>query len=282
MNDIQRLQRIYGAAGRELRAICLGPDPANYTEAWAAGASRRAKDLVRVMNVTVERWTSETIPRAYDKSVRISKTTLQILGRRPRHQPAEDRRRRLIDDLAIILLRANNSIPGTVDRYLSVAGMAAKTIRTARVREFEFSQVSDDLSRMAAEAVASEASRGTLSGRIRDYLYDLFQDDRFIEIGGRMYQMKKYAEMVGRTTLRDAQTAATLDLCRQYDNDLVEVSSHGTICDICKPFEGNVYSLSGMDPDYPKLEMETPFHPNCEHSLLPTSVEAIGTRGGRG
>ena len=82
--------------------------------------------------------------------------------------------------------------------------------------------------------------------------------------------------------MRDSQTAATLDLCNQYDNDLVQWSEHGTICDICKEFEGNVYSISGTSLNYPMLEEVPPAHPHCEHVLLATSEEGIALEKERG
>jgi hypothetical protein len=81
--------------------------------------------------------------------------------------------------------------------------------------------------------------------------------------------------MVAQTTLAQAQTQATIDLCALYENDLVQVSSHGTVCDICLEYEGNVYSLSGNDPEYPKLDKDCPFHPNCAHGLEPTTEANI-------
>jgi hypothetical protein len=93
-----------------------------------------------------------------------------------------------------------------------------------------------------------------------------------------MYNLGAYARMVARTTLREAQTQATLDLCATYENDLVEISDHNTDCELCEQYEGNIYSLSGNDSEYPKLEEETPFHPNCQHSILPTSSEAQRAR----
>jgi hypothetical protein len=93
-----------------------------------------------------------------------------------------------------------------------------------------------------------------------------------------MYNLGAYARMVARTTLREAQTQATLDLCATYENDLVEVSYHGTDCDICLEYEGKVYSLSGNDPNYPVLDEQPPFHPNCKHDILPTSEAEISVR----
>lgn len=60
--------------------------------------------------------------------------------------------------------------------------------------------------------------------------------------------------------------------------DLVEVSSHNTDCDICKEFEGKVYSISGKHKEYPKLERKPPFHPGCRHYITPTSEDIINFR----
>jgi len=87
-----------------------------------------------------------------------------------------------------------------------------------------------------------------------------------------------YAKAVAQTTFREAQTQATLDQCARYENDLVQVSHHGTDCETCKQYEGKTYSISGNNPKYPKLEGKPPFHLNCRHGLDPTSEEAVSVR----
>ena len=63
------------------------------------------------------------------------------------------------------------------------------------------------------------------------------------------------------------------------------ISSHGTTCGLCAPYEGRVYSRSGTDPDFPplaaafgKIDPAGPdtlantwlnIHPGCLHVLLP-------------
>ena len=66
---------------------------------------------------------------------------------------------------------------------------------------------------------------------------------------------------------------------------MYKISSHGTTCALCAPYEGRVYSRSGNDPDFPplaeafgKVDVNGPdslanswlnIHPNCLHVLLP-------------
>lgn len=278
MNDIERLMRIYGAAGSELRRMLLALEPLSYTDAKGMAVMVKARQLVSVLNFAVERWTSDAIPRAYAKGARTARTALEILGKKPVKPELHNAKRKIIDDTTLVLVRANNSIPVTVGRYIAITSEAARKAQYTQLQEFSFGQAEKTLGGYADEAVRAEQSRQTLAAKIREYLRTIIEDDEFIEIGGRMYRMKKYAEMVSRTTLRESQTKATLDLCGQYENDLVQWSDHETVCPICEQFEGKIYSLSGHHPVYPLLEEEPPVHPNCMHSLLPTSDLALEAR----
>jgi len=91
----------------------------------------------------------------------------------------------------------------------------------------------------------------------------------FVDRAGRKWDLERYANMVARTVTRQASVAATVDACSRHDHDLVQVSSHGTDCPICKPLEGQIFSLSGNDPRYPKWNYQIPAHPNCKHVIAP-------------
>jgi hypothetical protein len=178
------------------------------------------------------------------------------------------------------LLKATGSIMRTVEQFVSAALMGTGATKSiiGVVQEFDYEDMEGEIADLAAQAVKQELSSGALKKQIMDRLRELVGDENFIQIGERMYNLGAYARMVARTTLREAQTQATLDLCATYENDLVEISDHNTDCELCQQYEGNIYSLSGNDPEYPKLEEETPFHPNCQHSMLPTSAEAQEAR----
>jgi hypothetical protein len=278
MDDIKRLEAIYRVTGRELRHLLLS---SSVRSSVGSGAVQvRVRNMVSDLNRAVDQWASPAIDLAYARGSAKARTALEILGRRPQRGMTIDRPRMLHDDLMLTLIKANNSIPSIVERFLAAEQVAGRAelefdMSRAQVQEFSYTEAEDHIQRIARNAVKQDASRQKLTKRIKDYLQDLIGDDDFIEIGGRMYRMTAYAEMVGRTVLREAQSKATLDLCEQYDNDLVQVSDHGTICEECKEYEGNIYSISGTNPDYPALEAEPPYHPNCEHSLLPTSEIAI-------
>ncbi|MCK4829210.1 hypothetical protein KA005_76510, partial [bacterium] len=81
-----------------------------------------------------------------------------------------------------------------------------------------------------------------------------------------------------KTRLRTVQTKSVLNSCKEYDNDLVEVSAHGCDCIICEVYEGGIYSLSGRHTTYPYLDSYPPWHPRCQHHIRPTSEEALKAR----
>lgn len=105
----------------------------------------------------------------------------------------------------------------------------------------------------------------------------------FIDKAGRRWSLHTYGSMASRTTSRQAEVLAVLTA--DPEQDLYQISSHGTTCKICAPFEGRVYSKSGTDPDFPplaaafgKVDVNGPdnltntwlnIHPNCIHVLLP-------------
>lgn len=107
----------------------------------------------------------------------------------------------------------------------------------------------------------------------------------FVDKAGRNWSLHTYCSMVSRTTSRQAEVLAVLTA--DPEQDLYRISSHGTTCAICAPFEGRVYSKSGTNPDYPPLAAafgkQDPagpdtlantwlnLHPNCLHAIYPYS-----------
>lgn len=107
----------------------------------------------------------------------------------------------------------------------------------------------------------------------------------FTDKAGRDWSLHTYCSMVTRTTSRQAEVLSVLTA--DPEQDLYRISSHGTTCALCAPYEGRVYSKSGTSPDYPPLaaafgkqDPDGPdtlantwlnLHPNCQHSIAPWS-----------
>lgn len=104
----------------------------------------------------------------------------------------------------------------------------------------------------------------------------------FVDKAGRTWSLHTYGSMALRTTSRQAEVLAVLTA--DPEHDLYQISSHGTTCKLCAPYEGRVYSRSGQDPDFPPLASAfgkidpngsdnltntyLNIHPNCWHVLM--------------
>jgi hypothetical protein len=101
-----------------------------------------------------------------------------------------------------------------------------------------------------------------------------FEDKR-----GRAWGLSTYAEMVLRTTTAEAQNRAVINTMLSRGLDIVTVhhADPHHPKDECTPYNNKTFSLTGADRDYPHLDRIPPFHPNCDHYLMP-APEAFATR----
>lgn len=140
------------------------------------------------------------------------------------------------------------------------------------------------LNRAVAEGFAEAGSSMGAKRRLQAELMKKALDGKYITINDRngnprQYRVDTYAELVARTKLMEASSQAVLSTAISTGADLVQVSTHNTLCAICAPFEGKIYSLSGGDRDFPALDEEPPYHPQCLHSLSVVFREALARDG---
>jgi hypothetical protein len=99
----------------------------------------------------------------------------------------------------------------------------------------------------------------------------------FTDKSGRRWEMASYAEMAVRTTASNAMLQGHTDRLAELGVELVQVSDAPEECSICRPYEGQVLSLTGGGGE--KLSDGTRvmgslsearaaglYHPNCRHS----------------
>jgi len=100
---------------------------------------------------------------------------------------------------------------------------------------------------------------------------------KLIQINGRNYNLASYSDLVAQHRVTQLGNAAVVNQAVQDGYDLFQVDDHNTTAEVCKPFEGTIWSKSGADPNYPALSTcpgsgidgGPPFHPRCSHMLLP-------------
>lgn len=159
---------------------------------------------------------------------------------------------------------------------------AMATVQSAVIGRIE----PDVYRRVGLEQVAAQAAAGRgVNQSVPAFVEALRREGitAFVDKAGRRWSLHTYGAMVCRTTSRQAEVLSVLTA--DPEQDLYQISSHGSTCAICAPLEGRVYSKSGTDPDFPplaaafgKVDPAGPdnlsnsylnIHPNCLHVLLP-------------
>jgi len=285
---IAEIQSVYASAAGRIIAILSSLDPANYTAAESGRALSQVKDIVHSLDTAVQTWAPSAIRAAYQESAGVARTRLELIGTKAlpasRYNPVRHDKKiaALTKTVMTDYWKANRTIEKTARKYLAVVGRAAAGVKKSmQVQMFDVEDAQVWINRLLKRARPADVARatlseGALSRQIRDYLLSKLKGESFITINGRNYNVKSYAELVARTRMREAQTEATKELCKEFDNDLVQFSKHDDPCEECAQYEGEIYSISGDNPDYQELtdEETPPIHPNC---LLPgTKAESPG------
>ena len=278
---VYELRRYYSAMADILKDDLLMLDVKTFKETKALSLQKKVDSTVRRMNKFSVNWSHESVPEAYRQAAMITRTSLSILGAKKNinfdnkiHSQSIEKAR---DIMAGVLMKANESINVNIGTYIYLIRQATKA--AAQIQAFDL-RSEEVISGLLDDTIKKGGARGELQRLIRiHFKRDIYQK-KFINISGRNYNLIPYAETVARTRLRIIQSEAVKNLCNQYDNDLIEISDHGTDCEICREYEGNIYSISGRHPVYPFMEGWPPYHCRCEHSVGPTSEEAISFREG--
>lgn len=148
----------------------------------------------------------------------------------------------------------------------------------------------DTLRSVSLKTALKQEAEGRLTDPVKDFLNNLAMVGvtSFVDKMGRDWRLSSYGAMVLRTTTAQAQNLAIL---MKSDGDLFQISTIGSLCPICAPLEGRVYSKSGTDSDFPPLAwaygkidedgkdtLENSWlniHPNCLHSLIPFNKDRV-------
>lgn len=77
----------------------------------------------------------------------------------------------------------------------------------------------------------------------------------FVAKNGARWNIETYSRMY---TIHVNNQLLRMSVFENARNNLFQVSDHGTQCDLCKPWEGGIYTRE-------ELDSSTLFHPNCKH-----------------
>lgn len=177
-----------------------------------------------------------------------------------------------------IVQRLTMNLMGLVSEASQTTSRNLENMLIGRVESDPYRQVG--LSQAAAMQATGQGAWRPVPGFVEALRRDGIT--AFVDKAGRNWNLHTYGSMVLRTTSRQAEVLAVLT--QDPEQDLYQISAHGSTCKLCASLEGRVYSKSGRDPDFPplaaafgKMDKAGPdtlenswlnIHPNCLHQLL--------------
>ncbi len=268
--EIRELQMIYSNTQTRLQTIVSTIDNTSFAK-W------RAKQLRGQVDSAINTLSRKSIPlvrqgikNVYGFSSQLSVEGLRRQGARGRVDMGNRLNTQTISSLAqqtaIDLVNANESTRRDLHRF---------------IRQTQQGLIQDHaISRLLAEGVALGETGQTIASQLALVLREKMLGGNFLTINGRNYQIDKYAKLVIRTRLKEASVNASINVNIAFGNDLVQVTTVSTACEICIPIQGKIYSISGNDPNFPPYRsIHIPVHPNCWHDDIGVIEEALRMRG---
>lgn len=261
----EALIAIYRAAYIELLQMIAAVESQGRIATWQRATLADIAQLLRNLDVTAREWIEQQFALAYLNGQTEAIRALVTLGAVPQGAVTAQ------------LTGVHLSAVETLARQLFADLTDAHGVVGRRV---------DDLFRQAGvDAVTRKVTTGQLSKQAQASLRRTLADSgitAFTDARGRQWRLDTYAEMVIRSTTREATNLGRLTQQSQLGHDLVRMTVHHPTCPICAVYQGRVYSISGNDPRYPALYQTVlshgyhTVHPNCGHSFAPY-VEALAS-----
>jgi len=267
--QIDNLVKVYRSAQIKLTSELRKIDLTDFQRHRAQTLLREVDEIVAVLNNGIYKWAKNSIPQSYERGIDLAAERLKALGvtrfvayDAQIHTSAVSV---LVDDVTTELLIANDSMKKFFNRVI------------LQTQQTLFQDA--EISKMIAEGLIEGQARRTVSDEILKGLREQLGNQQFIVINGRNYRPDSYASLVARTRTREASSQGTINTSLRYGVDLVQWDTHSEICEYCQQFAGRVYSISGMDNDFPALTEKPPLHPNCRCVIAPITRRNLESRG---
>ena len=251
----QRLIRLYDGAEKEIlteinRLLLKDPASESYSMAWQKTLLQRVRQIRADLEKGSRTWCSEAIPESYMKG-------MEWADKDP--------------------LMSGKAIPGFGSIHQQAAQVLAENTynRLQDVGQVVGRKV-DDLAR----AISLEASKGSVLGyqttkqAAKRIKADLAEKGitAFRDKAGREWDMGRYARVLAQETTNGAFRQGSINRYQEHGHDLVRISHHAGSCKQCQPYQGQTFSLTGEDKEFPALSSAKGlFHVGCLHviSLAP-------------
>jgi hypothetical protein len=250
---------------------------------WHSINSRLRSDYESLRILTRE-WVTSNLPAEYYESIKDEIVRLKSKAVFPDNYKDIDSSEFVNSHFAKQSLAAllNDTLSAYSTGYLSGE---RELVKLARLTQ-QINVTEKNMNKLMEEGYNSETEGGYQRGvrgskmKIRDELLKKAIDGKYIRVVDKngdveMWDASKYAELVARTKIMEAETQGVLNTTIAVGGDLVQIDAHNADCAICAPYEGKIYSISGNDPDFPPVEDLPPFHPHCAHSITTVFREGL-------
>jgi hypothetical protein len=154
----------------------------------------------------------------------------------------------------------------------AVAAVAEETTGNLKASHFRILRTTEDHYRqIIARATGSAVAGGMTRRQAAQIALNQFANrgiTGFVDNAGRHWDLASYAEMSTRSALARSMIESHTTTLQENGRDLVIISDSPDECELCRPYEGEVFSLSGSDPRYKSLSIAVSgglFHPGCTH-----------------
>lgn len=250
MADTEKLIALYTLAGERLLELIRSLEEGSYSRRRKEKLLQQVDEILAELTDGAAISMSELLGEAYKEGIREAAGSMLIQGI-PKEQintvlePIIHQRavQAIMDDSFFRILEATDNMNMDAKQRIEEVARAA----TERM-------LTDGVSRRQAtkEAVARMTEQG-ITG--------------IVAKNGARIPADKYMAGVVQYNLRKAHVNGAENTITQNGIDLVYVNFVGITCEYCAKYQGRVYSISGADPRFPKLEIRPPYHAHCVHSI---------------
>lgn len=256
------LRRITDALNSEVQVVIDGVISKEISDKVKAQAIKDIEAKVLTADTDIKSWLTTNVPEAYvigvnSADVLLKSANIKIAGGIFNVQTIRAGNQTHLKAVNLLLS----------DAYMDFGHGMNGFVKGAR------HVLNDALKRQLARQMATGRLDGAGIREIKKDIVALMQKQKFtalIDKGGRSWALSDYSEMLARTHLVRSNTDATINRCMEYNVDSVEVSTHANPCEVCVPYEGRIYSLTGKSKEHDKYpDGLIPIHPRCKHTLLP-------------
>ena len=271
--EVDSLVALYRNAAADMLDVITDAAAFAGQRARAAALIHQYQTILADLNDEAAAWIEMNLPRAYGAGLEFVDGCVADYRRaginlRPRGSGATGRTER-----EVFSQIHREAIRAVTESMLDVVSKAAQQIGRRVDDVFRREGI-----RAVAQGIVEGRARVDVSREIERRLIAAGRPD-FVDKLGRHWPLDQYAEMVARTTTREAMTQGTINRLREHGIQLAQVSAHHA-ADFCVYYENVIVSI-GDDPHpvYPPISAINsgpPFHPPCAH-VLTSFVETSAT-----